>query len=93
MKKYVIGNYERISKATARKMFLDGETVYLCAVNMSPVSMWQPAFGINRKDKEQFVVDEIGMDNYFKDTVNSFEYYNCDNERGRYTAFYRTVTA
>lgn len=93
MKKYTIGNYERISKRAARKMFLGGETVYLCAVNMRPDSMYQPAFGINRKDKEQFVVDEIGVDNYFKNTVNSFEYYNCDSERGRYTAFYKRVTA
>lgn len=93
MKKYIIGNYERISKAAARKMFMDGETVYLCAVNMSPISMWQFAFGINRKDKERFVVDEIGMENYFMETVNSFEYYNCGKECGRYAAFYKQVTA
>lgn len=34
--------YQRISKATAKKLFAAGETVYLCPCKMYPGGMWHP---------------------------------------------------
>lgn len=92
---YTIGNYERISKATARKIYLNGETIAICARNLDPSNKnWFVAQHCNRRDRERFVIDEIGMKNDFNNMVNSFEYYNCiNNETGRYCAFYRILEA
>ena len=89
MNKITIGKYTRISKATARKLFLDGKTIAIVPCKCDPDNKFFPAFTANRRDKEEFVIDEIGMKNYFDNMVNSFEYYNCQyNETGKYAAFY-----
>lgn len=89
MNKIVIGNYTRVNKATARKSFLDGKTIAIVPCKCNPDSKFFPPFTANRRDKEQFVIDETGMTNYFNSMVNSFEYYNCQyNETGKYAAFY-----
>lgn len=78
--------YRRISKKTAEKAYISGKTVVLCAVNLIP---WRFGIPINRKSRERFTADEIGVKNDFNNYVNSFEYYNCINsETGKYTAFY-----
>lgn len=59
---------------------------------MRPFTPWHSEHRINRKDRAQFVVDEIGVVNDFNNLVNSFEYYNCINsETGKYSAFYIPV--
>lgn len=79
MNKYTIDGYTRISKARARKMFNNGETVYFCARNLRPGKPWYPESAIN---KERAF-------NTFENVVNAFEFYNCVNsETGKYTAFY-----
>lgn len=89
MKRYKIGQYTRISKRAAKRLYLDGKTIYLCAVNMNPLSPWVTPFDLNKSRREQFVIDETGLANDFDNYINSFEYYNCTcNETGRYTAFY-----
>lgn len=90
MKKYTFTEkgrtYKRISKTAARSAYMGGSTVIICPCNLRPT---QYAHRINRKDREQFVIDEIGVKNDFNNLVNSFEYYNCTNaETGKYTAFY-----
>jgi len=90
MKKYTVGNYERISKATAKKLFLRGEKIGMLPCKAVPGSAWFPyPYILDREMQKNFVVDEIGMGNRFCDLVNSFEYYNCSNETGKYAAFYR----
>lgn len=79
MKNYRIGNYTRISKARAEKLFNAGKTIHFCPVNLRP---GKPYF---------WGTDVAIIDNgpTFQQLVNRFEYYNCTcNETGRYTAFY-----
>lgn len=92
MKKYVFGEYERISKAAARRAFLNGEKIEMFPCNAVPGSVWFPfGYVLSRKAQEDFVIDEIGMNNRFTGLVNSFEYYNCNAQMGRYAAFYRKI--
>lgn len=92
MKKYVFGNYERISKASARRLFLHGEKIEMFPCNAVPGSVWFPfGYVLSLEAQADFVVDEIGMRNRFDNLVNSFEYYNCNRETGRYAAFYRKI--
>lgn len=70
--------YTRIPKNVARKLYNDGVTVHAAPVKFSPFGMWFNAYGMNKASGEDF--DTL---------VNSFEFYNCTNETGRYTAFWR----
>ena len=93
MKKYefiISGKtYRRITKQAARSAYLLGKDVYIIACNLVPFTMWHSETCINRKHREQFVLDEIGVNNDFTALVNSFEYYNCrDTYTGKYAAFY-----
>ena len=90
MRKYIFTEnghtYKRINKNAARSAYMGGSTVIICPCNLRPT---QYSYGINRKNREQFVLDEIGVVNDFNNLVNSFEYYNCPNsETGKYAAFY-----
>lgn len=81
--------YERISKAKARKQFLQGETIYLLPCNARLDSAWISAFPVSKKQTERFATDKTGTENYFHNTVDSFEYYNCNHvQTGKYAAFY-----
>lgn len=84
--------FKRINKNTARRAYMNGLTVVICPCNLRPFTPWHNEHDINRRSREQFVIDEIGVKNDFNNLVNSFEYYNCINtETGRYTAFYIPV--
>lgn len=96
MNKYTFNHngvtYERVTKATARKAYMAGINVYVQACNLRPFSVWTYPATFNRKQAEQFAIDETGVKNYFDNGVNSFEYYNCINsETGKYAAFYMEV--
>lgn len=84
--------FERIDRATARRAYINGLSVVACPVNLRPGEPYHPETVLNRKNREQFTADEIGVKNDFNNLINSFEYYNCINsETGRYTAFYIPV--
>lgn len=96
MNKYTFNHkgftFERVSKEKARTAYKNGLSVLVCACNMHPFNVWGAATVWNRKNREQFVVDEIGVNNDFTALVNSFEYYNCTTRQaGRYAAFYIPV--
>lgn len=93
MRKYTFSEnghtYKRINKNAARAAYMDGLTVVICPCNLRPFTAWHNEHRINRKYREQFVIDEIGVKNDFNNLVNSFEYYNCQSsEAGKYAAFY-----
>lgn len=81
---YVIDGitYTRISKATARKLFNDGECVGICPVKIDPSSIWGGMVEFQKGHK---------FENWtFDDFVNNFAYYNCQlNETGKYPKFFR----
>lgn len=65
----------RVNKIKARKIYGDGNTVYLIPDMMRLDNAWQSPCPISKKDN--------GGDREFDTWVNEFQYYNCDNERGR----------
>ena len=69
---------KRINKAAARKMYNNGQSFWITACNM-------PAeCGILIGSLSFEKLTEVPFDTM----VNSFEYYNCFSETGRYAAFY-----
>lgn len=84
--------YKRIPKHTAKKAYKNGLTIILCPVNLRPGTPHGFDFKLNRKQREQFTIDEIGIENDFNNYIASYEYYNCTNiQTGKYTAFYIPV--
>ena len=70
----------RVDKKEARRCYERGLPVVFCPCKLRPVSIWYTAAYIYGEG-----------DTCFDTVVNSFEYYNCDHERGYYTAFYIPV--
>ncbi len=68
--------YKRIRKDEARRLYDDGVTVYLlpCKVYPDDNHPWIKPYRMDGRS--------------FNQLVNEFEYYNCNNETGNYTAFY-----
>lgn len=70
------GNFKRIHKTNAKRLFRDGVPVYILAKNYRPSNnMWVSPV-------------EIPQDQPFERFVNQYTYFNCTNETGRYPAFY-----
>ena len=97
MRKYVFAEkgytFERITKKQALRAYKNGSTVLLSPVNLRPLSPYGFGYNFNRKSREPFVTDEIGIEKDFYSYIASFEYYNCrDGQTGKYAAFYIPVT-
>lgn len=71
--------FTRISKATAKKRYNSGLPVALCPVNFNPCGFWYSAY---------ITAPKLNLEHSFDSVVNSFEYYNCNSQAGKYTAFY-----
>lgn len=71
---------EQVQKRTAKKLFDSGETIYIQSSNFHPFGVWSQCFDIDNKNGETF-----------ESIVNSFEYYNCSNEAGKYANFYKRI--
>lgn len=72
---------KQVQKRTAKKMFNNGETIYIQSSNFRPFGAWAQCMEFNNKEGRTF--DSI---------VNSFEYYNCINsETGLYATFYKRI--
>ena len=79
MNNIIIGNYERISKSQARKLFDNGETIGLIACKMNVLSPYQPPLIVNSKE----------LETTFEKLVNTFTYYNCSYEMGYYIHYFK----
>lgn len=81
--------YARISKTAAKTAYKNGSTIILCPVNLRPGAPFHFEMTLSRKQRDPFVLDEIGLENDFYNFIGSFEFYNCINsETGTYAAFY-----
>jgi len=92
MKNLAVGEYRRISKCAAEKLYEAGGTVRICPVKISPVNAWG-FFADCRKDIFTPVSDDgfnttVARSREFQTVVNAFSYYNCNAETGGYPAFY-----
>lgn len=70
---------KQINKTTARKLYDNGETIYINSCNMSFDNISQSAMEICKNDAYYCK---------FETKVNSFICYNCDNYRGKYPVFF-----
>lgn len=93
MKNISIGGFVRISKQAAKKLYDSGETIRICAVNMSPVNAWGAYSDANNKELTSISSDgfntTVARNKAFETVVNAFAYYNCNAEMGKYPAFYK----
>lgn len=80
MNTYNFNGFNRINKKQARNAFNAGLTVYVQASNLAIDSRLMTPYVVNHHN-----IDDTET---FDTMVNAFEYYNCDNERGRYATFY-----
>lgn len=88
MNKVEMNGYKRITRKEAEKLWNENKTFYIDSNKMVPGNTWgttQEIAGERMQErKEAFAFTSTP----FKSFVNNFQYYNCDNERGRYAAFY-----
>ncbi len=78
--------YSRVNKTKARRLYNEGKTLYLvpnkCRFDFD--GFWIPPYKINKIESFEWQ----GVTKDFDKLINSFEYYNCNNELGTYTHFY-----
>lgn len=75
----------KVTKPMARKLYNEGKVIYLvpckCRVNENKnlnSSIQVTSYGLKSQDGAVS----------FETMLNRFEYYNCNNETGKYTHFY-----
>ena len=76
-----VGEFRRIQKRIARRMYEDGETIYLCPYKMRPGKPWNIEVGVNAEEHGQF--DRV---------IEDFEYNNCGYLGGVYPAYYIRIS-
>ena len=78
MRQITTANYVRISKKTARALYKMGRQnhLFFCPVNLNP------------ENPRGLMWNAPNNDIPFDQLVSEYEYYNCNNETGRYAAFY-----
>lgn len=77
MKQININGYKRITKKSAERLYNLGQPVLFCPVKLIPGGVWGNGCIVTKEEGRTF-----------EQEVNAFEYYNCNNETGNYTAFY-----
>lgn len=80
MNKYIFDEYERVNKRVARRLYNAGGNIYITPHKMRANSQYFTLTAkINKTRMEGRAFDRI---------VNEYEFYNCNNETGKYSAFY-----
>ena len=69
----------RVNKQKAKRLYHQGVELTLLPCNVPLNNLWIAGHTFNIQQMEHREFDKI---------VNSFEFYNCSRELGRYTAFY-----
>ena len=79
MRNLDVGKYTRVRKDVARRLYGEGQTIYLTPSNVaaSDSNLWVKPYPIQSRDEKNF--DNI---------IGKFEYYNCNYELGYYTNFW-----
>ena len=84
MNAITMNGYVRISKQAAQKRWNNNEPFYIESCKMVPGNSW----GTTIEWDTWRIKEYIGSGYSFQSAINSFSYYNCDNERGKYPSFY-----
>lgn len=77
-------NWARVTKRTAKKIFLKGRDIFFIPSKANPLSAWDLGLIVPpKKDQEENIFDQI---------CDAFEYYNCNTaELGKKASFYAEV--
>ena len=75
------GKYSRVDKRVARKIYNEGKDVLFIPRNMRPDNNW----GLGIVENKYL----FGQEATFDKLVDTYTWYNCNNETGRYVAFYK----
>lgn len=68
----------RVQRRTAKRLFEAGEEVFITPHKMRFSAQWNPPR----------IIAAVRSESKFDDIVNSFIYYNCNTETGKYPSFY-----
>ena len=80
--------FTRVSKAAAKKAYINGFVIALCPCKLRAGSPWDSETIINRETRGGNITDDTGAGNDFEKMLNAFEYYNLNRDTGSYTAFF-----
>lgn len=84
---------KQVSKATARKAFINGEVVWLHPCNMGVNNPWQSPAGISYElHKNSPYYNGDSAEKVFNDDVEVFKNMCCVKELGRYPIFFIKTT-
>lgn len=72
---------EQVNKNTAKKQFEAGERVWVNPCNMKVFNIWSTLTYVTKSD----MIDD------FETFYNSYVYYNCNNEMGKYPVFFKQL--
>ena len=73
--------YIRVNKNAAKRLVNEGYTIRVLPCKMRLANVWVDPYEINKAYLEE-------RETTFDKFCNSYSYYNCNNELGRYIAFY-----
>lgn len=77
---------EQVNRVKALRIYTEGGAVFFHPSNMRLHSMWSHPCRMQLTDLENIKgADRVKA---FENLENSFLYYNCDSERGRYIHFF-----
>jgi hypothetical protein len=84
--------FKRVNKSKARKLYAAGENIAICPVKAGVLSDFAMMIHYDGLGVSVMTADLGDLydspEEKFDHVVNSFEYYNCNCEMGRYAAFY-----
>lgn len=69
--------YTQVTRMKAERLYNEGNVIYMLPCNTNPYSIWMDLCAV-----------ELSVSGDFAKAVNAFEYYNCNNEAGRYACFF-----
>jgi len=79
-----IGDFIRVQKVRAKKLYENGEIIYLCPCNLRPGEPWKPEVSICLTDGKDAKIAPVDFDS----AVDMFVFYNCNHRDGHYPAYY-----
>lgn len=82
---------KKVRQVTIRKAesaYNSGKDVWMHSCNMRLNNHWQRPYMVSKEKTED---NAFTCGSTFKQIVNDFTYYNCDNERGKYPIFFIEV--
>lgn len=79
MRKFETNGFVKINKTKARKLFNEGKEIHLLPCKVCFGTMWLG---------EGSAISNKRLISSFDAIVNEYEFYNCNNELGKYAAYY-----